>query len=152
MDLGAGQMLFFGIHETPQLVELAFAHMQIVPERQHNHAAVTSSAREPGADGVLTHLDDPPGRTQRITFRQGADRKLENRPLGLQAIIGCGVTQDDTRSARFTHRSPSSAAAAVLGQASVAKRLAVLATVAVGAVQRFPIHRLAPRAAHEEAL
>jgi len=34
IDLGAGQMYFLGMHETPQLVELAFAHMQIVPEIQ----------------------------------------------------------------------------------------------------------------------
>ena len=27
IELGAGQMRFLGMHETPQLVELAFAHM-----------------------------------------------------------------------------------------------------------------------------
>ena len=60
LELGAGQMHFLGMHETPQLVELAFPHMQVVPQGKHNCAAVVRDTIEPGVDRVFVHLDNPP--------------------------------------------------------------------------------------------
>jgi hypothetical protein len=68
-DLGAGQMRLLGMHVTLQLVKLAFAHMQIVPEVQYDGATVARHPMQPGADGILVHLDDSRGRAQRIAFR-----------------------------------------------------------------------------------
>ena len=55
IDLGTGQMRLLGMHETPQLVELAFAHMQIVPEGQHDGATVACHPMQPGTDRILIH-------------------------------------------------------------------------------------------------
>ena len=58
INLGAGQMRFLGMHETPQLVELAFAHLQIVPEVQQDSTTVARHPMQPGTDRILVHLDD----------------------------------------------------------------------------------------------
>jgi hypothetical protein len=76
-------MCLFGMYETPQLVELAFADMQIVPEIQHDYATVARHPMQPGTDRVLVHLDDSRGRAQRIAFRQRAHCGLKNRWISI---------------------------------------------------------------------
>src|SRR5262249_39608490 len=56
IDRRAGQMCFLRMHETPQLIELAFTHMQIVPQGEHNRAAVACDSIEPSTDRVFVHL------------------------------------------------------------------------------------------------
>src|SRR3989442_15075849 len=98
-------MCLLGMHETPQLVELAFAYMQIVPEIQHDYATVARHPMPPGTDRVLVHVDDSRGRAQRMAFCQRTHCGLTNRWIGLQAVIRGTVTQDHPRFARFTPRS-----------------------------------------------
>jgi hypothetical protein len=69
IELGAGQMRFLGVDETPSLVELAFPHVQVVPQGEHDHATVACDTIEPGTNCILVYLDDPRRGTQRIAFR-----------------------------------------------------------------------------------
>ena len=79
IDLGARQMRFLGMHETPQLVKLALAHMQIVPEVQEDGATVAGHSMQPGTDRVLVDLDDACRRADRIAFRSCPHGRLKNR-------------------------------------------------------------------------
>src|SRR6266852_4094526 len=115
-------MRLLGMYKTPQLVKLAFAHMQIVPEVQHDCATVACNPMQPGTDRVLVYLDDSCGRAQRIAFRQRAHR-------GLKTTIRCPVTQDHTPFARFTPRPRLSTAGPVLDQIPLRKGLPVTPTV-----------------------
>src|SRR5262249_32401042 len=69
IELGARQMRLFGLHETPQLVQLACTHMQSAPEVQHDGATVAGNPMQPGPDRLLVPLDNAGGRAQRIAFR-----------------------------------------------------------------------------------
>src|SRR5216683_1282667 len=111
----ARQLSFLGMHETPQLVELAFAHMQIVPEVQQDGATVARHPMQPGTDRVLIHLDDSRSGAQRIASAS-AHRGLKNRRISLQPVIRCAVTQDHTRFARCTPRPRLPTAGTVLDQ------------------------------------
>src|SRR6266568_6454783 len=137
-------MCLLGMHETPQLVELACADMQIVPEIQHDSATVARHPMPPGTDRVLVHVDDSRGRVQRMAFRQRAHRGLKNRWISIQAVIRCTITQDPTPFARFTPCSRRPTAGTVLDQISLRKGLPVITAVAVRTVQGFPIPGLAP--------
>ena len=57
--LGPGQMRFFGMHETPQLVELAFGDVEVVPQGEHDRTAVACDPIQPSADRIFVHLHDP---------------------------------------------------------------------------------------------
>jgi hypothetical protein len=116
IKLSARQMRFLGMPETPQRLELAFAHMQSVPEVQPDGATVARHPMQPGTDRILVHLDDAGGRAQGIAFRQRPHCGLTNRRIGLQAVIRGTVTPDHTRFARCTPRPRLPTAGPVLDQ------------------------------------
>jgi hypothetical protein len=93
VELGQGQRVLLGMHETPELVQLALQHMQIAPEVEHHPAAMLRRTIQPGTHGVLVNLHDAGRRTDRISFRQGPDRRLENRLVGVQIQVGRPILQ-----------------------------------------------------------
>ena len=65
--------------------------------------------------------------------------------LAFQTVVGCRITQGHTAPAAFAQRLRLAMAVAVLDQLALSERKAVARAVLVGAVERFPIHRRAPR-------
>src|SRR5438128_1182757 len=65
------------MHETPQLVELAFADMQIVPEIQHDGATVVRQGNTSCRRSRTSH----PSRRSSCRPAVGRDR-IRRRPLG----------------------------------------------------------------------
>jgi hypothetical protein len=76
------------MHETPELVQLALAHLQIAPEVAQHSAAMRRRTIKPCTNGVLINLHDAGRRTERISLRQRPDRRLENRLVGVQTQVG----------------------------------------------------------------
>src|SRR4030095_10019970 len=53
IELCPAQMRFLGVHETPQLVELAFSDVEVGPQGEHDHTAVACDPLQPSADRVF---------------------------------------------------------------------------------------------------
>src|SRR5262249_37841995 len=113
---------------------LAFTHMQVVPQGEHNRAAVACDPIEPSTDRVFVHLDDPRRGPQRIAFCPCTHCHLEERSVGLQAVVRCPIAQGDTpptciaTSLRFTVTAP------ILHHQPCCEGLPIAATVPVRAV------------------
>src|SRR3977135_2877852 len=119
--------------------------MQIVPEGQHDCATVARHPMQPGTDRILVHLTDSRGRAQRVALRQCAHCGLKNRRIGIQTVIRCTVTQDNTRFACFTPCPWLPTAGTVLDQISLRKGLSITTTVAVRTVPGVTISEDSPQ-------
>src|SRR6266542_4057059 len=97
-------------------------------------------------DSIFIDLDNPRGTTNRISFRQRADRKLENGRLSIQIEVGRAVGQCGPSATSATPGLRMAMTAAVLHQHGLPKGQAVVAAVPIRAVKCFPVH-MYPRSA-----
>ena len=86
-ELGHHEILLFGMHTAPQLVQLAFGHGQRLPQIEPDQPTMRRRAVQPSTGGVVVDLDNPSGRAQRISFGQRADRRFEKRQRGIQLKV-----------------------------------------------------------------
>ena len=139
LKLSAGQRRFLGMHDTPQLVEVACAPMPIVPAGQPDGATVArhpDAARDRPCPYPLGRCAQwraahclPPARAPR-------SQKSPHRPPAHNTL--CRNSRSHSLHTLYT--TPEAA----YGWISLRKGLPIPATVAVRTVQGFPIHSLAP--------
>jgi hypothetical protein len=143
-QLGGEEILLFGMHKAPQFIQLAFGDRQILPQIEHEQSAVVGGPLQPRTRRILIDLDNPSGAAQGISFGQCPHGRLENRRFGIQFEIGGSIIQRHTPPAGPTQCLFLAARGAIFDQQPSAKGLPVIATVAIGTVERFPVHGILP--------
>src|SRR3989304_259051 len=114
--------------------------MQLAPQVENDRTAMESGSLQPIADRIFVDLQDATGRPQGISFGKGAHRRLENRWVALQAIVGGGVAQGHTAPATFAKRFRLTITATVFDHFALLKGRTIVSTSFVRAIKRFPIH------------
>ena len=127
--------------KTPQLIQLAFAYMQVLPEIQHHAAAVLGRPIQPRAGRILVKLHNPCSTPQGIAFRQRTDRRLKNAGISFQFKVGRAIAQEHTPATGLTQRLFVASTGAVLDQCAVPERHAIEAATTIRTIECFPIHR-----------
>jgi len=97
-EFGGQEILLFGMHKAPQLIQLAFSQRQVLPQREHDQPAMQRRAVQPRTGCIFVDLDNPPGRAQRIAFRQRTDGSFEKLWWSIEFKIGGAGVQGDAPS------------------------------------------------------
>ncbi len=63
--------------KTPQFIQLAFGHMEILPVGHHHQPTLPGGAIQPRADGIFVTLNNPRCRVDGVALRQRAHRQFK---------------------------------------------------------------------------
>jgi len=69
-EFGGQEILLFGMHKAPQLVQLAFSHRERLPQIEHDLVTKQCNSVQLGTGRIFIDLDDSRGRAERIPFGQ----------------------------------------------------------------------------------
>ncbi len=100
---------------------------------------------QPLTGRVFIDLDNPSGGTQRISFRECANRHLKMGRLGIKIKVGGSIGQGHGAPAAATASLLLTTGRAIFDQQTGMKGAAVIATESIWTIERFPIHGILPR-------
>src|SRR5215211_3597870 len=109
--------------------------MELAPQIQNHRTAMQSSSIQPVTNRILVDLQDPTGRPERISFRQGAYGCLEKRRIAFQTIVGSGVTQGHTTPTTFTECLRLTMTGAIFDHFARSKRNTIVSTPFVRTIE-----------------
>ncbi len=138
------EVLLFGMDKAPQLVQLAFAHGQVLPQIQHHPPTLLGRSVQPRAGRIFIDLDNPPGRPQRIALRQRADGGFKLRRLGIKFKIGGVHAQRHTPATCPAQRLLLAPRCTVLDQQALIEWATIIGTAPIRTVERVPVHSILP--------
>jgi hypothetical protein len=65
-------MGLLGVDNTPQFIQLACGHVEMLPVGQHHQPTLPGGTIQPRADGIFVTLNNPSCRVDGVAFRQRA--------------------------------------------------------------------------------
>ncbi len=139
---GHDQVLLFGMHKTPQFIQLTFAHVQLAPRLQGHPPALVGRTVPPATDRSWINLDKPCRPPDRMACRPCADRAREHGWGRIQIEGGRALGPRDPPATAAPPGVRMAVTAAMLQQQRLPNGPAVGATGALGAVPCVPVHSI----------
>ena len=138
--LGGCQGVLLGMNHAPSFLQVTFSHRQVRPRGQPDQPAVVGSPVQPGTHGILIELDTPRGPGEGIPRGQRPPRPFENGRSRFKVKRRGSVAQGDSPSTRTTPGLGFPVAGPLLDQPPLTKGTTIIATSAMGTLERLPVH------------
>ena len=136
------QILVLGMDKAPQFIQLTLGHRQLAPMGQNHQTTLLGGPSQPRTNRILVDLDDSCRTLDGISLRQRPHRQFENGGVGLEVKIRSSVRQGHSPPARTTQRLLFPVTGTIFDQQPLTKGPTVVVTGTIGAVERFPLHKI----------